>query len=403
MNLATVNATMNPRLRPAPAVGARTILSVERFRAMLAALRDEGYELLGPTERDGAIVYDRIEGAADLPAGRTDEQAPGRYRLASRDDGALFGYAVGPHSYKRAFLVPSVRLFRVRRSANGPAIEPEPLPDRKLALIGARACELAAIAVQDRVLLEGPHADADYAARRRGVLVIAVSCTEPGGTCFCASMDTGPRARTGFDLSLIERVAHEGGAHRFVVEVGSPAGAALLSKIGYDEAGDDEIALAEAAVARAAESMGRALDTHDLKDLLYRNLEHPRWDEVATRCIACANCTMVCPTCFCTTVEDTTSLDGEEAERTRRWDSCFTLPFSYIHGGSVRTSVKSRYRQWHTHKLATWIDQFGTSGCVGCGRCITWCPVGIDITEEAAAIRASDGARRSPPETGPER
>ena len=96
---------------------------------------------------------------------------------------------------------------------------------------------------------------------------------------------------------------------------------------------------------------------------------------------------MVCPTCFCTTVEDHSDLAGETAERVRSWDSCFTLDFSYVHGGSVRTETQSRYRQWMTHKLASWIDQFGTSGCVGCGRCITWCPVGIDITEEAAAIR----------------
>ena len=133
--------------------------------------------------------------------------------------------------------------------------------------------------------------------------------------------------------------------------------------------------------------MGRELDTTDIRELLYRNYEHPRWDEVAERCLACGNCTMVCPTCFCTTVEDVTDLAGEHVERHQRWDSCFTIDYSHIHGGAVRGSTRSRYRQWMTHKLATWIDQFGSSGCVGCGRCITWCPVGIDITEEARAIR----------------
>ena len=133
--------------------------------------------------------------------------------------------------------------------------------------------------------------------------------------------------------------------------------------------------------------MGRSLDQEGLKELLYENRNHPRWDDVADRCLSCANCTMVCPTCFCTTVEDSTDLTGDTAERVRRWDSCFTMDFSYIHGGAVRKSVKSRYRQWMTHKLGTWQDQFGSSGCVGCGRCITWCPVGIDITEEVAAMR----------------
>ena len=135
--------------------------------------------------------------------------------------------------------------------------------------------------------------------------------------------------------------------------------------------------------------MGQALDTTELKELLYDSLDHPRWHEVAQRCMACGNCTMVCPTCFCTSVEDTTDLSGEIAERWRSWDSCFTTDFSYIHGGSVRNSTESKYRQWITHKLASWQDQFNTLGCVGCGRCITWCPVGINITEEVEAIRAS--------------
>ncbi len=148
--------------------------------------------------------------------------------------------------------------------------------------------------------------------------------------------------------------------------------------------------MAEEVVANTAAHMGRRMDTSNIKELLYRNLDHPRWDNVAARCLTCGNCTMACPTCFCTTVEDTTDLTGTRAERWRRWDSCFTMDFSYISGGSIRASSKSRYRQWMTHKLASWIDQFGTSGCVGCGRCITWCPVGIDITEEVYAIRESE-------------
>ena len=138
--------------------------------------------------------------------------------------------------------------------------------------------------------------------------------------------------------------------------------------------------------------MGRTLDVTDIRDLLARNLENERWDDVATRCLTCGNCTLVCPTCFCLTVEDHTDLTGDHSERTRLWDSCFTLDHSYIHGGSIRPSGRSRYRQWLTHKFGTWHDQFGSSGCVGCGRCIAWCPVGIDVTEELTAIRASEGA-----------
>ena len=137
--------------------------------------------------------------------------------------------------------------------------------------------------------------------------------------------------------------------------------------------------------------MGRTMDTTGIKELLYRNYEHPRWDNVADRCLTCANCTMVCPTCFCSTVEDTTDLTGDHAERWRLLGLLFhNGVLLYRAAAAVRKTARSRYRQWMTHKLATWIDQFGTSGCVGCGRCITWCPVAIDITEEVRAIRDSE-------------
>jgi formate hydrogenlyase subunit 6/NADH:ubiquinone oxidoreductase subunit I len=201
-------------------------------------------------------------------------------------------------------------------------------------------------------------------------------------------MQTGPKVTQGFDLALTEVISGE--RHYFVVEIGTDQGAQILQAVPHREAGTSETETAEQIVAQTAGQMGRSLDTDGIKDLLYRNADHPRWDDVAERCLTCANCTMVCPTCFCTTVEDTTDLTGEHAERWRRWDSCFTMDFSYLHGGSVRASAKSRYRQWLTHKLASWIDQFGTSGCVGCGRCITWCPVGIDITQEVQALQASE-------------
>jgi ferredoxin len=198
-------------------------------------------------------------------------------------------------------------------------------------------------------------------------------------------MNTGPRAASGFDLAVTEILQNQ--RHCFLVEVGTERGAEILSEIPRQQAGEAEKQTAERIVAETARQMGRALDTAGIKELLYRSYDHPRWDNVAERCLTCANCTMVCPTCFCSTVEDVTDLTGAHAERWRKWDSCFTMDFSHLHGGSVRATPKSRYRQWMTHKLASWIDQFGASGCVGCGRCITWCPVGIDITEEVRAIR----------------
>lgn len=354
---------------------------------LIAALRRRGFRVLGPSLRDGAIVYDDLESASRLPIGWTDRQEAGRYRLERRDDEARFGYAVGPHSWKRFLFPPRVRLWRARANGGTPVVEEEPPDETPLAFLGVRACELAAIAIQDRVFTGGRFVDRDYAARRRGVFVAAVNCGEPGGTCFCASLDAGPRVRDGFDLALTELL--EGG-HRFLVEAGSLAGAEVLAELPSRPAGGADRAAAAAVVDAAAARMGRTLESAGLRELLAERLEHPRWDDVAARCLACGNCTLVCPTCFCSSVEDATDLAGGEATRTRVWDTCFSLDYSYVHGGSVRASARSRYRQWLTHKLGTWHDQFGTSGCVGCGRCITWCPAGIDITAEAAALRGEE-------------
>lgn len=369
----------------------KLVITREGLQALIDALKARDYQVLGPTAQDGAIVYDAIGGVDDLPAGWTDEQDGGRYRLERRDDDALFGYVVGPHSWKRFLHPPVETLWTAEKGENGVTVTPGDIGPTRSAFFGVRACEIEAIAIQDKVLCEGPYLDTLYAARRKDTFIVAVNCGEAGGTCFCVSMDTGPKAKAGYDVALTELL--NGSEHTFLVEPGSEAGSDLLKDVPHRPASEAEIAAADAAVARAAGQMGRSLDTDGLKELLQGNLKHPRWDAVAERCLSCANCTMVCPTCFCTTVEDHSDLTGTAAERVRKWDSCFTLDFSYIHGGSVRSEPRSRYRQWMTHKLAHWFDQFGTSGCVGCGRCITWCPVGIDITEEAAAIRATPAAK----------
>jgi formate hydrogenlyase subunit 6/NADH:ubiquinone oxidoreductase subunit I len=368
------------------------IFHASDLRSLFEALERRGYRILGPRARDGAIVYDEVRRPEDLPVGMGDVQEGGHYRLTHREDGAFFGYGLGPQSWKRFLSPPCVTLFRARREERGFRLLPDPDdPPPRLAFLGVRACELAALAIQDRVNVGGAYADPAYRARREAAFVVAVTCGEAGHTCFCASMGTGPRAASGFDLLLTELDVF--GRHDFVMEVGSERGAEVAAEVPHHPASDEDLGAVEALLRRAVETQGRSLDTRGLKELLYRSYESPHWNEVARRCLTCANCTMVCPTCFCTTVEDTTDLAGATAERQRRWDSCFTMEFSYVHGGSVRMSAGARYRQWITHKLATWHEQFGTSGCVGCGRCITWCPVGIDLTEEVRALRSSEGGR----------
>lgn len=366
-----------------PAPGSTLLLDRDGLDQLIGVLRDAGRRVIGPVVRDAAIVYDDVTCVADLPSGWGDRQEAGHYRLERRADDALFGYAVGPHSWKQ-FLHPArQRQWIARRTAEGFELHAEPPEQQRFAFLGVRGCELAAVAIHDRVFLGGIP-DTGYQRRRADVFVVAVQCGSPAATCFCTSMGTGPGVRGGADITLTEL---PGG--RLLAAVGSAAGAAVLAAVRHAPAGEPERAAAEAVTAAAAAAISRTLPRAGLKDALQGQPEHARWDDVAARCLSCGNCTAVCPTCFCTTVEDVTSLDGTGSERVKRWDSCFDAGFSHVHGGPVRASTRSRYRQWLTHKLAGWEDQFGTSGCVGCGRCIAWCPVGIDLTAEAAALRAS--------------
>lgn len=368
-----------------PPVGHQAVIELPALSTLISALRRRGYQVVGPTVRDGAVTYDTLEKAEDLPVGWGDEQESGHYRLKKRDDSAVFGYTCGPQGWKRYLHPPELPMFEGGRDGEAFKILRSTPPPVQYAFLGVRACELAGIRTMDRVFLGDRYVDPGYQLRREAAFIVAVNCTQAGRTCFCVSMQTGPRAQAGFDLALTELPGAE--QHCFVVEVGSKLGVAVLAELDHRKARKEDLKAAQAAVENAAAQVGRSVDVSGVHDLLFDNFDHPRWDRVAARCLSCANCTMVCPTCFCTTVEDVSDVSGERAERWRKWDSCFTDGFTYIHGGSVRLSVKSRYRQWLTHKFAAWVDQFGTMGCVGCGRCITWCPGKIDITEEIKAIQ----------------
>jgi len=363
------------------------VIDVAGLQSLIDLLRGDGWTVRGPMVLDGVVGQGEIRSVDDLPRGVGDEQDAAHYRLRDRGDDALFGYVVGPQSAK-SVLFPASELLRRVRTGTGSAVQPEPpAKPEPLALFGVRSCDLEAMGIQDTVLLSRSAVDAHYATRRAATFIVAVTCSDPGGTCFCVSMGSGPDPREGFDLALTEMLDDDG--HRFLVRAGSDRGAQVVERLPSMSVTAGDRAAAASVVESAVGRMGRYLDTDGIRDLLYDNAEHPQWDDVASRCLACTNCTLVCPTCFCTSVEDTTDLATNTDERWRVWDSCFTSEFSHLGGGSVRATTKSRYRQWATHKLAAWWDQFGSSGCVGCGRCVTWCPAAIDITAEVAAIRAT--------------
>jgi formate hydrogenlyase subunit 6/NADH:ubiquinone oxidoreductase subunit I len=368
-------------------VGTVAMFDTAGLDRLIKVLIERGYRVVGPTLHDNAIVLAEIDSADDLPRGWGVDTAPGHYRVRRRDDDAVFGHSAGPQSWKQFLHPPRRKLWSGEADGVGDG-EPDASP--RYAFLGVRGCDLAAIGTLDRVLGRSEHADNSYLGRRRQIFVVAVNCTEPGGVCFCASMGTGPAAGPGYDLALTERI--DGDDVTYLVDVGSQDGASVLAAVAHRPAVTVEIEGARADVEAARYRMGREMPSGDLRQLLIESRESAQWEEVASRCLTCGNCTMVCPTCFCTSIEDVSDLTGDHAERWQHWASCFEFDFTYIHGGTVRQSGASRYRHWLTHKLGTWHDQFGMSGCVGCGRCIAWCPTGIDITEEMRAMtqRAAD-------------
>jgi NAD(P)H-flavin reductase/Pyruvate/2-oxoacid:ferredoxin oxidoreductase delta subunit len=383
---------VSPNLPPTTdraAAEAALFLTRAEMPRLLAALRAGGRHIVGPTQGDGAILLDAIDSVADLPAGWTVDNAAGRSRLVEQGGERLFDQAPGPTSWKRWTFPPRVAQIDWIGADGERLPQPVEPASRPLAFLGVRACEIAALAIQDRVLHDGVVPDADYSARRRDNLIVAVECAVAGGTCFCSSMGTGPEVTAGYDLALAE--LDDG----FVVRVGSAAGLAVLAEFDLPAATDDQQARAGAAVAAVRAQMGAPLPMADMPERLMAATASPRWAQIAERCLACANCTLVCPTCFCTSVGQRSELDGQSASTERRWDSCFTLDFARVAGGNFRTRVEDRYRQWLTHKFGTWWTQFGSSGCVGCGRCVTWCPVAIDVRAELLAVTAAPG---TPPE-----
>ncbi len=360
-------------------------LAPQDLNRIFEQFKTGGYKIVGPTIRDNAIVYDEIQDVKDLPVGLTDEQKPGSYRLKRRGDNALFGYVVGPQSWKKFLFPPLLTIWEAKRS-NGKfeLIEPN-FEGQKFVFVGVRACEISAILIQDKIFGGGQYKDPNYLKIRENVFLIAVNCNEPGDNCFCLSTGTGPRVLTGYDIVLTEVVSDE--EHYLLARAGTEEGKEMLEMLGFAEATKEEIEKADKVSSDAIKKFKKEVDLEGIVELLQSNYENPLWDKVSEKCLTCANCTMVCPTCFCNTIEDVTDLSGQNVKRIRRWDSCFTLEFSYIHGGSLRYSTMSRYRQWMVHKLSTWKNQFGMLGCVGCGRCITWCPVGIDIVENVKIFK----------------
>ncbi|MGZ5441204.1 MAG: 4Fe-4S dicluster domain-containing protein [Thermoanaerobaculia bacterium] len=420
-----------------PRVSATVTIPKTELQRVFANLQATGLTLIGPTLRQNTIILAEIASVDDLPAGWADEQTPGRYKTRHTGQSDWFGYAVGPGAWQGFLYPPRVSLFRAKAGGSSIEVDATQEPPPRYALIGVRPCDLQALRIADRVLLGGPFQDPHYAARRNGAFLFAVNCSRPSSNCFCSSMGCGPSVASRLfsealcggggpsaSSPLLDDVPASPASRRLasgppalanhprkqsghdtwasgafdlaatelddalVIEVGSDAGSNAMEGTAWTASTARDLDRAAEVIRQAERSITRDVRTDHLRSFLFENLESPHWKDVASRCLGCGNCTMVCPTCFCTTVTDSIGL-SERTERIRLWDSCFNGEFSHVHGGNARPSIRARYRQWLTHKFAGYKEQFGVIGCVGCGRCITWCPAGIDVTEELKALRAT--------------
>ncbi|MFC1997348.1 4Fe-4S dicluster domain-containing protein [Chloroflexota bacterium] len=369
-----------------------TIVSIQKTELddLFDQLVKMGYQVIGPKVRDHTINHAPIKTSSELPLGYSSHQEPGRYQLVQNGHQNYFDYVTGSQGWKPYFFPPRSEMMRFHKQngdKNQWELEEATHDYPKYALVGVRPCDLAAIEVQDSVFLREQWCDHIYQSCRENAFIVAVNCIQISGTCFCVSMGTGPEAKGGFDLCLTEL------ENSFLVEVGSEAGRMALNPefVTWIPASAFMLNTAKKGLEKARREMRRQLpNPGDLKAQLLGQLEHPEWSAVGGRCLSCTSCTQVCPTCFCWDVTDHTVLPGDIVVREREWDSCFNPDYSYVAHGNTRPNTRARYRQWLTHKFASWYAQFDTAGCTGCGRCITWCPAGIDHIEEIEKIRAGD-------------
>jgi len=351
----------------------------DSLQRLFDSLTASGYEVMGPKVRDEVIRYSPVSTISELPWGIADEQSPGHYRLTEGPKNRAFSWTTPPQAAKAICFPPEEPLWTVHRNDSGKvsfaAVEPRNQPQ---AFIGLRACDLAALDLHDRHF--GARGDPWYRARRAQILVVAVNCARSADTCFCASTGDGPAATSGYDLLLDE--LDDG----YLVRTGSENGKAVLAQCELSPTDAAMTKMAARQTAEAAARQRRSLPAGDLVTILEARRQAESWEGIAHRCLACGNCTAVCPSCFCHRHTETPTLDARESLHGREWDSCFSDGHSLMHGRPHRPGIAHRYRQWLSHKFGTWQAQYGRSGCTGCGRCITWCPVGIDVTEALATV-----------------
>lgn len=330
------------------------------------------YQVFAPTVADGVSGFRMLTAGGEPAWQGLNTQRPPKEVLFPQSE-TLYSYEVG---------AAGVRLR-------------EYYDEKRKVVFGIRPCDARSFRCLDRVFLEQQYQDAYYAKRRRNTLLIGMACSAPASTCFCTWVRGGPFARDGLDVLFVDL------GDRYLVQAITSGGAALINSRApfFRPASEADRQAAVEAEKTATARIQPVPDLSGVKPWLATGFNAPLWERVFEKCIGCAVCTYLCPTCHCFDLSD--EAEGDQAlrgVRIRTWDTCafplFTLRAS---GHNPRPTGKERFRQRVMHKFCYFVENWGETACVGCGRCIINCPVNLDIREVLREILAQGaGAGRNP-------
>lgn len=287
-------------------------------------------------------------------------------RLTGPEDGDLYLSANTRYPPKSLFLPQSEAMFRAEESG----LEPVEAASGNRVVLGIRPCDARACQLLDGVFVGAEYTDPYWSEKRRQTALVALGCTDPCETCFCTSVGSGPFDGRGADVMLTDI------GQGYVAVASSARGQALLEQL--KDASQDQVDASSTAQAKAHDAIKEPFELDGIVETLYGLFDGEFWYEVQQSCLGCGVCTFLCPTCHCFDIVD----EAQRRERVRNWDTCMFRVYSQeASGHNPRPTNVERTRQRIMHKYAYFIELFDEVGCTGCGRCVRYCPVGIDIRQ----------------------
>ncbi len=355
-------------------------LSRNNFQSLIDYLVEQDYSVIAPTIKQDAIHYQPIHHIDEMVCSYHEQSSAGSYQLVKDQSGKYFNWSNGVSCLKPWFFKPHETLWQLNLNKTPPQYQAIIPKEQKKAFIGVRACDLAALQLQDQHFLQDKYLHQQYHANRQQSIFIAVHCAAPSTNCFCTSTEDGPECSQGFDIVMTEL---ESG---FILQGENTFSQKLIDHLPVETVSKQSWQEQDDILKRAKQKIQRAFNPEKVAKKLQQRLHDNIWQDIAEKCLACGNCTLVCPSCFCSKQGDEMPLAGNKVEHIQYWDSCFSEQHSYLGGIVIHQNIADRYKQWINHKLNWWFEQYGRSGCVGCGRCISWCPTGIDFFQQARAL-----------------